>query len=252
MKILILSDCHGNKFGLQAVLDSGRSYDRIVCLGDVVGYGAHPNECCEMLREREAISLSGNHDAAVLSKIDIQWFNLVAQQAVMWTRQHLKAENHAWLDALPAEQIFEEWGFQAVHGSLRQPWEEYIVDADTALFSFERMTKSVCFYGHTHVCDLYALEQSAENYRLLQPPIQYLDLPFGGLIPLDDPISYLINPGSCGQPRDGNPQAKAAIFDVEAQEIEVFGVDYDIEAARAAILEAGLPSRLGDRLRNGN
>ncbi len=246
-----MSDAHGNKFGLEAVLESGREYNRIICLGDVVGYGAHPNECCEMLREREAISLSGNHDAAALGKIDIEWFNPIAKTAIIWTRDQLTPDNRAWLDALPAEQIFEEWGFQIVHGSLRQPWEEYITDYQVALHSFARLTLPLCFYGHTHVADFYSLQQSEQNYRLLEPPVEHFALPFGDHISLEEEIFYLVNPGSCGQPRDANPQAKAAIFDLESREIEVFGVDYDIEAARAAIIEAGLPARLGDRLRGG-
>jgi hypothetical protein len=113
MKFLILSDSHGNKFGLQAVLESGRPYDRIICLGDVVGYGAHPNECCRMLREREAISLSGNHDAAALGKIDIEWFNPVAKTAILWTREQLTPENRAWLDGLPAEQSSRNGAFKS-------------------------------------------------------------------------------------------------------------------------------------------
>jgi predicted phosphodiesterase len=250
MKILILSDCHGNKFGLEAVLSSGRDYDQIVCLGDVVGYGAHPNECCEILRERGAISLSGNHDAAVLGKIDTQWFNLVAQTAVMWTRGQLKPENRAWLDDLPAEQIFENWGFEAVHASLRAPWEEYILDSQVALQSMTQMSQPLCFFGHTHVATLFTLIDDPQQWREYVP-IQEFDLSDGAHIELADHELVLLNPGSCGQPRDGNPQAKAAIFDLEAREIEVFSVPYDIEAARAAILAAGLPSRLGDRLRNG-
>ncbi|HEX9997317.1 MAG TPA: metallophosphoesterase family protein [Abditibacterium sp.] len=248
MKFLILSDAHGNRFGLEAVLNCGREFDQIISLGDVVGYGAHPNECCELLREREAISLSGNHDAAALSKIDIEWFNPIAKAAILWTREQLKAENRQWLDSLPAEQIFENWGFQIVHASLRQPWEEYITGPQIAMLSFERLETALCFYGHTHVADSYVLENSQENYRLLEPPIEHLSWPDGGEIEIEPEFLTLINPGSCGQPRDGNPLAKAAIFDNATHNVEIFGVQYDIEAARDAIYSAGLPPRLGDRL----
>jgi len=252
VKFLILSDSHGNRFGLEAVLDAGRDFDHIICLGDIVGYGAHPNECCQLLRERGAICLSGNHDAAALGKISIEWFNPVASAAILWTREQLTPENRAWLDALPAQKIFAEWGFQAVHASLRQPWEEYITGPQIALLSFDRFETSLCFYGHTHVADVYALQNSAENRRLSEPSLGHAYVPDGGEIKLETGTAYLVNPGSCGQPRDGNPLAKTAIFNSDAQTIEFFGVEYDVEAAREAILSAGLPKRLGDRLRSGS
>ena len=252
LKFLILSDSHGNRFGLEAVLGARADFSHIICLGDIVGYGAHPNQCCEILRERGAICLSGNHDAAALGKISIEWFNPVASEAIGWTRAQLSPENRAWLDGLPAQQVFENWNFQAVHASLRQPWEEYIINPQTAQFSFERMQTPLCFYGHTHVADVYALSDAAKISRLLQPPMEHLYAPYGGEIELEFGFSYLVNPGSCGQPRDGNPLAKGAIYDNETQQIEFFGAAYEVEAARAAILDAGLPKKLGDRLRSGN
>jgi diadenosine tetraphosphatase ApaH/serine/threonine PP2A family protein phosphatase len=250
MKILVLSDSHGNKFGLEAVLDSGRDYDRIVCLGDVVGYGAHPNECCEILRQREAISLSGNHDAAVLGKIDVTWFNPIAQAAVSWTREHLKEENRLWLDGLPAQQVFAEWGFQAVHASLREPWEEYIIEPTIAEANLRLLEQPLCFFGHTHVA-LCVIAPADTSAWTRPDQMEWIELPFGAEIQLEGSERVLLNPGSCGQPRDGNPQAKAAIYDTESQTIEVFGVEYDAQAARAAILKVGLPARLGDRLLKG-
>lgn len=251
MKFLILSDSHGNRFGLEAVLNARSDFEQIICLGDIVGYGAHPNECCQILRERGAQCLSGNHDAAALGKISIEWFNPIATEAILWTRAQLTPENRAWLDTLPAERVFESWGFQVVHASLRQPWEEYITNPGVALLSFERMATSLCFYGHTHVADIYALGDSAQ-YRLLEPSVSHAYVPDGGEIDLEPETLYLINPGSCGQPRDGNPLAKAAIFDSDAQTVEIFAVQYDVESAREAILAARLPKRLGDRLRSGN
>jgi diadenosine tetraphosphatase ApaH/serine/threonine PP2A family protein phosphatase len=251
MKFLILSDVHGNKFGLQAVLDCGFVYDKILCLGDVVGYGAHPNECCEILRERGALSLSGNHDAAALGKIDIEWFNPIAKTAILWTRKQLTPENRVWLESLPAHQVFEEWGFEAVHASLREPWEEYIVDAQSAVPTFALMTQPLCFCGHTHVAVLAAVPADPKEWKE-HLFVQWVELARCAEIELEPGEKTLINPGSCGQPRDGNPLAKAAIFDSEAKRVEIFCVDYDIEAAREAILAAGLPARLGDRLRTGN
>src|SRR5688572_10862328 len=115
MKLLIISDIHSNRFGLEAVLEHAQGeYDALLCLGDVVGYGAHPNECCEILREANAVCLSGNHDAAALNLIDISWFNDVAATAARWTRQELTPENANWLRSLPGRQEFPEWNLQAV------------------------------------------------------------------------------------------------------------------------------------------
>lgn len=250
MKILVLSDVHGNRFGLEAVLEYGAACDKILCLGDVVGYGAHPNECCEMLREKSAICLSGNHDAAVLGEISTEWFNDVAATAVMWTRRQLKPENLAWLGTLPAELDFPEWNFQAVHASLRSPWEEYILDDQIALGSFREMVRPVLFFGHTHqaVCATITADRARwRNYI----DVEWHDLPQGADIELDAQELAMINPGSCGQPRDGVPLAKAAIYDLQAQTVDIFTAPYDVQAARAAILEAGLPARLGDRLLQG-
>ncbi|PQV64497.1 putative phosphodiesterase [Abditibacterium utsteinense] len=251
MKFLIVSDAHGNRFGLEAVLNCGRDFDEIICLGDVVGYGAHPNQCCEILRARGAICLSGNHDAAALGKIGIEWFNPIASAAILWTREQLSSENRAWLDTLPGERVFENWNFQIVHASLRQSWEEYITDANIALATLTRLSQPLCFFGHTHVAASFSLVNDPAQWRNYVS-VGWETWPDGGEIELSRNELNLVNPGSCGQPRDGNPLAKGAIFNSETQKIEIFCVEYDIEAARSAILEAGLPSRLGDRLRIGH
>jgi predicted phosphodiesterase len=256
MRFLVVSDIHGNRFGLEAVLaDAAGAYDTLLCLGDVVGYGAHPNECCQILHEHNAVSLSGNHDAAALGLISIEWFNPVAKAAIEWTRAQLSDENRVWLRTLPAQQDWPEHDFQTVHGSLREPWEEYIVGQAIAAATFKLMTRSLCFFGHTHIAACYA-EGTPEG----EPPeVQGVALTHGGeigLVDIDDeePVlewKYLINPGSCGQPRDTNRQARYAIFDSELRHVEVRPVDYDWDAARRAIIEAGLPHMLGDRLLQG-
>ena len=250
MKILVLSDVHGNRFGLQAVLEQGAHCEVILCLGDIVGYGAHPNECCEMLRERQAICLSGNHDAAVFGEISTEWFNSIAATAVSWTRAQLKSENLAWLQTLPAQMDFPDWNFQAVHASLRSPWEEYILDDQIALGSFREMIRPTLFFGHTHqaVCATLSADRALWRDYI---DVEWDDLPAGAEIELDEAELTMINPGSCGQPRDGVPLAKAAIYDTDAQTVDIFTAPYDVAAARAAILEAGLPARLGDRLLQG-
>ena len=250
MKILVLSDVHGNRFGLEAVLEYGASCDQILCLGDIVGYGAHPNECCEMLRAREAICLSGNHDAAVLGEISTEWFNDIAATAVSWTRAQMTPENLDWLGTLPPGIDFPQWDFQAVHASLRSPWEEYITDDQIALGSFREMARPLLFFGHTHQAVCATLTADRASWRDYVS-VEWHDLPAGALIELDERELAMINPGSCGQPRDGVPLAKAAIYDVEAQSVDIFATPYDVQAARAAIIEAGLPARLGDRLLQG-
>ena len=247
MRILVLSDVHGNKHGLQAALDAAGRVDRIVCLGDVVGYGAFPNQCCEILREAGAICLSGNHDAAALGLISIEWFNTVATEAILWTRKQLSEENRAWLASLPSQMSFTDERFQAVHASLRSPWEEYIVSEQVALLSFERMEQPLCFYGHTHVADLYWTREDDLKSRP-QPEIEHASFRVGGGVEMEDGELYLLNPGSCGQPRDGNPDARFALFETEDRIVDVFCVQYDTRAARDAIFEAGLPHMLGERL----
>jgi predicted phosphodiesterase len=212
-----------------------------------VGYGAHPNECCETLRELGADCLLGNHDAASLGLLSTEWFNEIAAYAVAWTDEHLNDENRSWLQSLSSSTAWPEYSFQATHASLREPLEEYIVTRHEARPNFMRMEYSLCFFGHTHRATVYEeLNAPQKNYSLVETP-----LPHGGRIELETEKKYLINPGSCGQPRDGNPQARYAIFDTQAQAIEVLACDYDMNAARAAILEAGLPAILGDRLLRG-
>jgi hypothetical protein len=200
-----------------------------------------------LLRSSDALSLLGNHDAAALGRIDISWFNPSAMAAVLWTREKLTPENRAWLDSLHPTLDGREWGFGAVHASLRQPIEEYIVSAELAQANFAISEWPVCFYGHTHVAECYrCLDVPRRRYAMEHAP-----LTFGGTVPLESEWKYLLNPGSCGQPRDNNPQARYAIFDTQAQEVGVFALDYDWQSAREAILAAGLPRVLGDRLAQG-
>jgi predicted phosphodiesterase len=251
MRFLIVSDIHGNRFGLEALLAEARGeYDRVLCLGDVVGYGAHPNECCEMLREADAWSLLGNHDAAALGAIDIDWFNHVARAAILWTRDQLTPENRSWLQSLQPTFDSGEHDFQAVHGSLREPLEEYITAPAVAETTLLLMKRTLCFYGHTHVADCYRCPAGRSKWKKWDQ-LEYAPLTEGGFIEPEESWKYLVNPGSCGQPRDRNPQARYAIFDTAERNIDVRALDYDWAAARAAILQAGLPAFLGDRLLSG-
>lgn len=251
MRYLIVTDVHGNRFGLEQVLaDAAPKFDKVLCLGDVVGYGAHPNECCELLREREAIGLLGNHDAAAIKQLDITWFNPVAEAAILWTRQQLKPENQAWLESLVAQRDFVDEDFQCVHGSLREPLEEYITGPDIAEPNLLLMNRSLCFFGHTHEAIVYRTPDKTVHESTSEQ-MQGALLTQGGTLDIEAGWKYLLNPGSCGQPRDGNPQARYAIFDAQTREVEVVALDYDWQAARTAIIEVGLPKVLGDRLLHG-
>jgi predicted phosphodiesterase len=253
MRTLVLSDIHGNRFGLEQVLEDAKGdFDMMLCLGDIVGYGAHPNECCEIIRRPRTTSLSGNHDAAALELIDISWFNPVAEAAILWTRQQLTPENREWLRGLPGQREFAQAGFQAVHASLRQPWEEYILDADTAAPTLLLQTQPLCFFGHTHQPCVFAAPRDKAQFRDFSS-LRGASLSGGDMVlDLEEDLKYLLNPGSCGQPRDGDPRARYALLDTDARTVEIRSVEYDVEAARSAIIEAGLPRMLGDRLRTGS
>lgn len=250
MKILVLSDIHGNLHALEAVLKAAPPHDKILCLGDVVGYGARPNECCAILRERGATTLLGNHDAAALGLLNADWFNGVARRAIDWTREQLSAENREWLYSLVPSLACDESGFEAVHASLRFPLEEYIFDTELAWLSMREMKHSLCFFGHTHVACAFIGEQEAAGRRAPRF-VEQRSFPCSGELEWRRDHFTLLNPGSVGQPRDGNPQARAAILDVPGHRIALYGFDYDIDAARQAIIEAGLPRSLGDRLLDG-
>jgi predicted phosphodiesterase len=247
MRFLILSDAHANRFGLEAVLtDAKGQYDQALCLGDVVGYGAHPNECCELLRTVKAWCLRGNHDAAAIGQLDITDFNSIAAAAMRWTRRRLSVENISWLESLKSSLDREEHGFQAVHGSIRDPLEEYILDSDTAEESLVLLQRPLCFYGHTHIAEFYSNAGRAKDQENSQP--QTGAFLRGGQLQLEAQKRYVVNPGSCGQPRDGNPQARYALFDSVSRHVEVRALDYPWQLARAAIIDAELPRELGDRL----
>jgi predicted phosphodiesterase len=241
MKLLVFSDVHGNLPGLQAVFEAAQCYDQALCLGDVVGYGASPNQCCELLRARGVLCLSGNHDAAAVGLLPYNRFNSVARAAMDWTRQVLTEENALWLRQLP--DYFESPFCEGVHASLRDHRQEYLLNVLAAEGSFELLRSELCFFGHTHVAR--AFSQNAEG------AVASRIFADGGLLELVQTRRLLVNPGSCGQPRDGNPLAKFCMLDTEAKTIRFLGVPYNYFAASAAIVDAGLPAILGDRLFQG-
>ena len=241
MRTLILSDIHANLVALEAVLAAAGQWDRVWFLGDLVGYGPNPNECVERLRDLSPLALSGNHDWAVLDKIDTDEFNDDARRLVNWTRQELTSENLAYLESLPPRHV--EPPFTLAHASPRHPVWEYILDLQTALDNFDHFETPICLVGHSHIPALFLLDETAGELNFyLVGDAEAVDLSQGRLI---------INPGSVGQPRDGDPRASFAILDDETQTWTLHRVTYDIAETQRRMRAHKMPSRLIERLEFG-
>lgn len=237
----VISDIHGNLEALEAVLeDVPDGVEEIYCLGDVIGYGASPNECCESVRSYEMPVISGNHDLAVTDlSTDLAWFNPVAAAAIEWTREQLTPDNAEFLRTRPRMLQSEETLF--VHGSVRDP-DEYILNgavarANLAVLTADYPNVQVCFFGHTHVKTVVPSPDGPSSGSH-----DTLDLTSGG--------PYLVNPGSVGQPRDGDTFASYVLVENTQDETRIVYrfVEYDVEKAQDKIRAAGLPGMLADRL----
>jgi diadenosine tetraphosphatase ApaH/serine/threonine PP2A family protein phosphatase len=243
MRILVLSDLHSNVTALDAVLDASKDrWDRSVCLGDVVGYGPDPNEVTARLRELQTQTIRGNHDKAVTGLMPTDDFNPVAKSAVEWTRAQLKPEHLAWLSALPRGPLASD-GVVLVHGAL-QDEDEYVFTPAQALDGLLDSTAEVTFFGHTHHQGGFSYQDSQLEVLQIHPRPNDL---FAALR-IEHPRHYLLNPGSIGQPRDGDPRAAFAIADLEHQVIEFWRVPYDIHAVQERMRAARLPEPLVQRL----
>lgn len=242
MRVLVLSDIHANIVALDSVLASAESYDEVWCLGDVVGYGPAPNECIERLKDLETKCVAGNHDGAVLGKLDVREFNPDARRAIQWTQTVLKPENRDWLERIPDGKYFPENDIVLVHASPRHPIWEYILSTATAAENMPYFEASICLFGHTHVPAAY---RQAESKKLTTA----LDMNEGK--PLVLAKKMLVNPGSVGQPRDNDPRAAFAVSDLDARIFTYLRVEYDIRATQKAMADADLPRRLIERLAYG-
>jgi diadenosine tetraphosphatase ApaH/serine/threonine PP2A family protein phosphatase len=240
MRCLVLSDIHSNLEAFEAVLDDAGAVDQVWCLGDVVGYGPDPNGCVELLRSLPHLSIAGNHDWATLGKLDLQDFNPEAREANLWNRQQLTPDNLAYLEALP--EVLVEKEFTLIHGSPRHPIWEYIIYPSTAQTNFEYFETPYCLAGHTHTPAIFR-ERTEFNVTSAEslPPSLGTPLELG-----DDRL--IINPGSVGQPRDGNPLASYAILDDTAMTFEHRRVEYAVEKTQAKMMDHDLPLRLVLRL----
>jgi predicted phosphodiesterase len=270
MRCAIISDIHGNLDALEAVLADAGDVDGLWCLGDLVGYGPQPNECIAALIDRRAQCVAGNHDWAAIGKMDTAEFNPEASEAAQWTGAQLTPEHRAYLLALPTHLVAGERGdFTLVHGSPRDPVWEYLTHLSAARLSFSYFRTSYCLVGHTHVPLVFRHplpEDVSGDYETIAPEQ-------GKALPLDA-RRLIANPGSVGQPRDGNPDAAYMIYESAAEPetsgvvtgaggaaASAFGaltgtltlrrVTYPVASVQQKMRKAGLPSRLIMRLTYG-
>lgn len=242
MRVLLLSDIHANTVALEKILMHAPAYDAVWCLGDVVGYGPFPNECVARLRGLNALTIMGNHDRAALGDISLDAFRGTARAALEWTRRVLVEESCAWLRALPVKQNLPQYNLTLVHGSPREPTWEYIDTDQIALDNFAYFETAFCFFGHTHRPIAYRLLESQQRFLVASlPEIQpYLLQP-----------KLMLNPGSAGQPRDGDPRAAYAMYDTGTQILVHHRIEYDVASVQRAMANVGLPARLIARLAQG-
>ncbi|MGD9903686.1 MAG: metallophosphoesterase [Vicinamibacterales bacterium] len=242
MRYLVLSDVHANLEALETVLDAAAAipHDRVLVLGDMVGYGADPNAVVERIRAIAPFAvIRGNHDKVGAGLEPSDAFNTVARTAIRWTYEALSDDNRDWLAELPSGPIAVDDLLEICHGT---PFDEdaYVFDEADVLRSMQAASRRVCLFGHTHVQVGYRLAQASLT---LETADSRRPLPVG----LGDG-HYLINPGSVGQPRDGDPRAGFAVYDAGARVVEIHRVAYPVERTQARIRQAGLPEALAQRL----
>lgn len=268
-RVLVISDIHANQAALESVLSAANGlYDTLWCLGDVVGYGPRPNECIEIMRERAAVCMMGNHDWAVLGRpgINVDDFNPQARQAVLWTREQLTPANRQYLESLADVPVrppsAEGQSILLTHASPREPVWEYILTPSVALENFAVFDEQICLVGHTHKPAIYRWKhfrlppdvagelpdhqsagQGMATVELLQPRTD-------GVLPLATSVTQrlIVNPGSVGQPRDNDARAAFALLDLKQMTWTYCRVPYPIELTQNQMRAAKLPKRLVDRL----
>jgi predicted phosphodiesterase len=241
MRVAVFSDIHANLAALEAVLDAidAETPDALWCLGDLIGYGPKPNECTSVVRERADVCLCGNHDLGILGTIDLSEFSGDAGFAARWTQDVLEADARSFLETL--EPTGNAEGVALYHGSARDPVWEYVLSGDSAYATLRLTKEQIVLVGHSHV----ALE-----VRLHELLVEGGLAAAGTQLDLAD-ARWVMNPGSVGQPRDGDPRAAWMLLDLGAQRAEFRRVDYDIERTQAEMRAVGLPEPLVTRLSAG-
>jgi len=250
MRYLVLSDVHANWEALQAVLRHARrrKYERILFLGDAVGYGASPNQVVDWLRSlgQRVVVVRGNHDRVCAGLESAVTFNRYAREATQWTHEHLSRRNLEFLQALPTGPITVEEDLVVCHGSPVDE-DEYLFSVTDAREALAVTPASVIFFGHTHIPSVF-MSRAVDGHQLFQ-----VRLLTGRrtVLDLEPDCRYLLNPGSVGQPRDREPAAGYAVYDHTRRRLYHYRVDYPVQTARRRIHQAGLPPVLGDRLQYG-
>jgi len=243
MRYLVISDIHANLEAFDTVMAAAKplGYDKVLLLGDLVGYGADPNAICDRVREMKPDALiRGNHDKVGSGVESPEGFNAVARNAIQWTYEVLRHDNREWLAALPAGPRIVDDLIEICHGT---PFDEdaYVFDDLDALRAMHAARRPLCLFGHTHVQVGHYLSRdqfglaTADDHRPLT-------------ITFDPVIRYLVNPGSVGQPRDGDPRAGFGIVDTAVRQMTIHRIDYPVSKAQSRILEEGLPDVLAQRL----
>jgi diadenosine tetraphosphatase ApaH/serine/threonine PP2A family protein phosphatase len=242
MRIAVLSDIHGNLQALEAVLDEVEREDvhEIWCLGDVVGYGADPNDCCARIRQQADLVLCGNHDMAVTGELSLEEFSRGAAIAARWTQDVLDPKHASWLRRRRPSEEARDIGLY--HASPRDPVWEYVLSSLLAELCFDAMAQRVALVGHSHVALSFVRPEGEAATGEPRRAGDAVDLRAG---------EWILNPGSVGQPRDGDARAAWLLLDLDLLRAQWRRVDYDIAAAQAAIRAARLPASLADRLEYG-
>jgi diadenosine tetraphosphatase ApaH/serine/threonine PP2A family protein phosphatase len=239
-RFAIVSDVHGNLESLNCALALLRPDDKLLCLGDSVGYGPNPNECVRILRDRLHAGVLGNHDLAAVDNFGVEHFNEAARAAIAWTQEVIDPENRAWLNELPYELRFPE--FLLVHGAPKN-YFEYILDKGAAARAFEATDAPLIFVGHTHIAEHYTLETDGS--------ISHKHMQQGGELTFEDGKRYIVDVGSVGQPRDLNPRASLVFYEPLERRVEWVRYDYPISEVQHKIHDAHLPPYLSTRLEVG-
>ena len=242
-RVAFISDIHSNLVALNAVLDDLKQFDimEIWNLGDTIGYGPEPNGVIQKLREIDATCVLGNHDAAAVGLIDTENFNPVAKLAINWTATQINNSHSEWLKKLP--QIHEQHDWIFTHGTLRSPLWEYLIEKNTILAHFSIQKNRFSAVGHTHLPAITSLNEQGEISTTRPLENNTIMKPNG--------LKVCLNPGSVGQPRNGDPRASYALADLATGEVEFRRVAYDLKKTQQAIRKNQLPEWLALRLENG-
>jgi diadenosine tetraphosphatase ApaH/serine/threonine PP2A family protein phosphatase len=236
LRYLVLGDIHGNLQALTRVLESAGSagFDRVLCAGDVVGYGANPHECLEAVREAGALVVAGNHDWAAIDRVNIDYFNADARDSIQWTREHLTPGDLEYLAGLPL--VATDDGITICHSSPFSPeYFDYIQTLYDVRLAFDHLETRIGFVGHSHVPVMFMDGDPASYF--LRPELEVPDE--GGV---------MVNVGSVGQPRDLDPRACYAVYDTDQSKVCLYRVEYDLHAASALMVTEGLPTSNAARI----